>query len=570
MKETICKRVAQVRTALIEKKNGMGTLVVPTMDPHNSEYVAAHWQMRQWLTGFTGSAGIAVLTAREALLWTDSRYWLQATEQLEGTPFRLMREGEDEDVAAWLTAHTKGTIGFPEDMMTPTLYAELFSEETRERTCALPAGCLDMLWTERPALPLSQAERMPDTLAGETAQEKLQRIIARLKENRQTELFISELSEICWTLNLRADDIPYNPLLIAFLTVRTSGQHTLYVHEEQISPALRDELATWGVTLQPYAQGLSIQHSRMAQEEDESPVPFFRAQKNTTEQNGFRQAHLRDGIAMVRFLREMDENAKEWTELNVDERLTALRAEQPGFRGLSFETIAACGPHGAIVHYEATPETSVSLPHSGFLLLDSGAHYDCGTTDITRTIALGPLTEEERRVYTLVLRGHLQLQAMRFPEGTTGLQLDTAARMSMWREGYDFGHGTGHGVGHRLGVHEGPVQIRKNARACTLLYIRAGQVITDEPGIYVTGRFGVRIENMLLCHEADETDFGHWLSFETLTLCPYDRRAIVPDMLSQEERAWLNDYHAHVCRTLLPHLSDEADRQWLCQATAPI
>ena len=570
MKETICKRVAQVRATLIEKECGAEALIIPTMDPHGSEYVAAHWQTRQWLTGFTGSAGTAVLTASEALLWTDSRYWLQATEQLAGTPFRLMREGEDEDVCTWLASHTKGTIGYPEDMMTPTLYAELFDEGTRERTCSLPADCLDSLWTERPALPLSQAERMPDALAGETAQGKLQRIIAWLEENKQTELFVSELSEICWTLNLRAEDIPYNPLLIAFLTVRTNGQHTLYVHEEQITTDLRNELAAWGVTLQPYAQGLAKQQSRITLAEDESPVPYFRAQKNTTEQEGFRQAHLRDGIAMVRFLREIDERKGEWTELSVDKRLTALRAEQAGFRGLSFETIAACGPHGAIVHYEATPETDVSLPHHGFLLLDSGAHYDCGTTDITRTIALGPLTEEEQRVYTLVLRGHLQLQAMRFPEGTTGLQLDTAARMSMWREGYDFGHGTGHGVGHRLGVHEGPVQIRKNARACTLLYIRAGQVITDEPGIYVTGRFGVRIENMLLCHTAGETDFGHWLSFETLTLCPYDRRAIIPEMLSQEEREWLNDYHTRVCRTLLPHLADEADRQWLRQATAPI
>ena len=571
MKETICKRVAQVRATLIGREHGVETLIVPTMDPHNSEYVAGHWQTRQWLTGFTGSAGTAVLTADEALLWTDSRYWLQAEMQLEGTPFRLMREGEDQDIAAWLAEHATGSIGFPADMMVPSLFAELFPGKLGTRATALRANSFDALWTDRPPLPLSQVERMPDALAGETAGSKLQRITGWLRERGLLSLFMSDLSEICWTLNLRADDIPYNPFFVGFLMLNTGGRHRLYAHAEQFSAPLRDYLETLGIDMRPYAEGLRMQRSRLRKKEGESPVPAFRARKNATEQEGFRQAHLRDGVVLVRFLREMDEeDGREWTELNVDERLTALRAEQPGFRGLSFGTIAACGPHGAVVHYEATPESSVSLPRRGFLLIDSGAHYDCGTTDITRTVALGPLTEEERRVYTLVLRGHLQLQHMRFPENTTGLQLDTAARMAMWREGYDYGHGTGHGVGHRLGVHEGPVQIRKNTRACTLLYIRAGQVITDEPGIYVAGRFGVRIENMLLCREAGTTDFGRWLDFEPLTLCPYDRCAIMPEMLSREERQWLNAYHAHVCATLLPHLSDEADRQWLRQATAEI
>jgi Xaa-Pro aminopeptidase len=276
---------------------------------------------------------------------------------------------------------------------------------------------------------------------------------------------------------------------------------------------------------------------------------------------------------MVRFLKKMDDaiaQGKKVTELWVDRELTALRAEQPGFLSLSFETIAGFGAHGAIVHYEATEETDAEVRPNGLLLLDSGAHYDCGTTDITRTIAIGEPAEEERRVYTLVLKGHLQLQAMHFPQGTTGLQLDTVARAAMWREGYDFGHGTGHGVGHVLGVHEGPVQIRKNHRADTVLPVQVGLVITDEPGIYVQGKFGVRIENCLLCLPAQETEFGSFLRFEPLTLCPYDRKLIVSDMLAFEERQWLNSYHAQVRSVLLPLLSDEAERAWLENATLPI
>ncbi len=569
MKQEICNRIEALRQWMNEQE--LGGMVLPTMDPHNSEYVAAHWQARQWFSGFTGSAGTLVVTPTEACLWTDSRYWLQATEQLSGTPIDLMREGEDEELAVWMEKHVAGRIGFPEDMMVSQLYAEIFTVNTSQSATPLPAAALDALWPDRPSLPFSKAEVMPENLAGEAAESKMQRIVKWLEEKQGNELFISELSEICWTLNLRADDIPYNPFLISFLLLRTDGNHVLYTHQEQLDSEVRRHLESLHISIRPYDEGLRIQQERLKVETEESPVAAFRARKNDAEIAGFREAHVRDGVAMVRFMRRLEETRnEEWTELRVDRELTALRAEQPGFRGLSFETIAASGPHGAIVHYEATEETSAVLADHGFLLLDSGAHYDCGTTDITRTIALGSLTDEERHVYTLVLRGHLQLQNMHFPEGTTGLQLDTAARASMWREGYDFGHGTGHGVGHRLGVHEGPVQIRKNVRACTLLDIRARQVITDEPGIYVEGRFGVRIENMLLCQEAGATEFGRFLRFEPLTLCPYDLRAIDPEMLSAEERGWLNEYHRHVRITLEPLLDDPADRRWLQEATRPL
>jgi len=554
--DNVNERVAKLRTWM--KGTGLEAMIVPTMDPHNSEYVAEHWQCRRWISGFTGSAGTAVVTLTDALLWTDSRYWLQAEEQLAGTPFRLMRELVDMTVNEWLRRNVNGLIGYCSDMMIPALEKEMLDGTV---TKAVDEDPFDLLWTNRPAFPLSLAERMPDELAGETAKSKLSRLTQWMKEGGKEQLLITELSEIAWTLNLRGDDIPYNPFVISFLLARCNGEHTLYVHKEQITPAIEDYLNGLHVALAPYAEA-------PRELEGESPIAVWRSIKNPVEQQGFRDAHLRDGIAMVKFLRRLDETqGKGWTELYVDKLLTSLRAEQPGFRGLSFETIAGYGAHGAVVHYEPTAETDIPLEQKSFLLLDSGGHYDCGSTDITRTIPLGPLTDEERKVYTLVLKGHLQLQNIHFPDGTTGLQLDTAARMPIWKEGYDFGHGTGHGVGHRLGIHEGPCQIRKNCRKDTTLPFHAGQNVTDEPGIYVEGKFGVRHENTLLCVVAEENEFGRFLRFEPLTLCPYDLRPIVTEMLTNDELQWLNDYHRHVRETLLPHLTDETDRQWLAQAT---
>ncbi len=555
----ITERVEQLRAWM--KGQGLAAMIVPTMDPHNSEYVAEHWQCRRWISGFTGSAGTAVVTPTQALLWTDSRYWLQAEEQLKDSPYKLMKDLVDVTVNEWLRLNVKGKVGYCADMMIPALHKEFLEGMDSVPVAEDP---FDRFWTDRPSFPLSMAERMPDDVAGETASHKLSRIQEWLSSRDQAELLVTELSEIAWTLNLRGDDIPYNPFVISFLLVRQSGQHTLFVHKEQISSDIEAYLQGLHVSLAPYSEA-------PRELEGESPVTYWRAIKNPVEQEGFRLAHLRDGIAMVQFLRLLDESqGKGWTELYADEVLTGLRARQPGFRGLSFETIAGYGPHGAVVHYEPTPETDIPLQPKSFLLLDSGGHYDCGSTDITRTIPLGPLTEEERTVYTLVLKGHLQLQNIRFPEGTTGLQLDTAARMPIWRAGYDFGHGTGHGVGHRLGVHEGPCQIRKNCRQDTTVPFHAGQNCTDEPGIYVEGKFGVRHENTMLCVPAGENEFGRFLKFEPLTLCPYDLRPILVEMLTSEERQWLNDYHKLVREKLLPHLSDEADRQWLTQATRAI
>ena len=573
----ISNRVEALRKWM--QTEGIDLFIVPTLDPHNSEYVPAYWKCRQWLTGFTGSAGTAVVTATDARLWTDSRYWLQATGQLAGTPFTLMREGEDTDITPWmaevLRANPHSRIGFAPDMMTPECYSQWIAPlGLHPSRIVYDNDPFTLLWQERPALSMAPAEIMPDEVAGRAAADKIRDLTAWMAERQTDRLLITELSEICWMLNLRGSDIPYNPFVIAFLEVRTTGSHRLFVHPSKITPEVRAYLKALHVDIHPYEEGLQLQLAALREPVTESPVAAWRALKNPAEQEGMRRAHLQDGVAMVRFLawmeRSIADGRTDITEMEADRRLTALRAEQPDFLGLSFETIAAYGPHGAIVHYEASPETDVRLEPRGLFLLDSGGQYACGTTDITRTVALGTPTPEERRVYTLVLKGHLQLAHAVFPDGTTGLQLDTYARAAMWRDGYDYGHGTGHGVGHRLGVHEGPLQIRKNLRACTTLPFHAGQTVTDEPGIYVPGAFGVRIENLLLATEGPETPFGKFLRFHDFTLCPYDLKPVDVDMLTPEERQWLNDYHFRVRETLMPLLHDEADREWLENATRPV
>ena len=573
----ISNRVEALRKWM--QTEGIDLFIVPTLDPHNSESVPAYWKCRQWLTGFTGSAGTAVVTATDARLWTDSRYWLQATGQLAGTPFTLMREGEDTDITPWmaevLRANPHSRISFAPDMMTPECYSQWIAPlGLHPSRIVYDNDPFTLLWQERPALSMAPAEIMPDEVAGRAAADKIRDLTAWMAERQTDRLLITELSEICWMLNLRGSDIPYNPFVIAFLEVRTTGSHRLFVHPSKITPEVRAYLKALHVDIHPYEEGLQLQLAALREPVTESPVAAWRALKNHAEQEGMRRAHLQDGVAMVRFLawleRSIADGRTDITEMEADRRLTALRAEQPDFLGLSFETIAAYGPHGAIVHYEASPETDVRLEPRGLFLLDSGGQYACGTTDITRTVALGTPTPEERRVYTLVLKGHLQLAHAVFPDGTTGLQLDTYARAAMWRDGYDYGHGTGHGVGHRLGVHEGPLQIRKNLRACTTLPFHAGQTVTDEPGIYVPGAFGVRIENLLLTIEGPETPFGTFLRFDDLTLCPYDLKPVVTDMLTPQERQWLNDYHFRVRETLMPLLHDEADREWLENATRPV
>ena len=595
MKQTINERIENLREWM--RANGFSAFVFPSSDPHNSEYVADHWKSREWISGFTGSAGMAVVTLDHAALWTDSRYFIAAAEQLAGTEYRLMklRVAGTPTVCEWLAdelaAYEKPIVGLDGNVNSFAEVAALTQElatrgNIRVRTDADPMATL---WTARPAIPGHKVCLHPLKYAGETTASKISRIRKSLVVRGVDGLLVTALDEIAWVLNLRGSDVHCNPVFVSYLLI-TPGNVTLYINKEKLPEEVRHCLAAGNIAVEPYgavAGGLEHYPGRHLLVDDsttnhtlvsalqrgkavfgESPVPGMKAVKNRVEQDGFRAAMLRDGIAMVKFLAWLKPavEAGGQTEMSLDRRLTALRAEQPLFKGISFDTIVGYEAHGAIVHYEATPATDAPIEPHGLVLIDSGAQYEDGTTDITRTVALGRLTEEQRRIYTLVLKGHIQLALCRFPSGACGSQIDAIAREPMWREGYNYLHGTGHGVGSYLNVHEGPHQIRMEWRPAPL---RAGMTVTDEPGLYLEGKFGVRIENTLLIVPAVTTDFGEFLGFETLTLAPIDTTPVLPDMLTAEERQWLNSYHRRVRETLSPHLS-AAEAAWLKAAARPL
>ncbi|MBR1933138.1 MAG: aminopeptidase P family protein [Prevotella sp.] len=598
----IARRLADLRELM--QREHLGAFIFPSTDAHQSEYVADHWKGREWISGFNGSAGTAVVTLTGAALWTDSRYFLAAEEQLRGTGFQLMKlklEGTP-TISEWIGAelrHADTTEVGIDGMVSSADYVEELIQDLRKQgglTLRTNLDPLRQLWRDRPDIPLNPVEIQPLEYAGEPFAEKLQRIRRALREQHADGMLMSALDDIAWTLNLRGQDVHCTPVFVAYLLISTTSV-TLFINRAKLTAEVQAYLRDNGVQVDDYAnvqRGLKDYFEQtilMDPQETSytlmkasprdiirqpSPVPAMKIVKNETEIGGYRRAMFRDGLAMVKFLRWLEEDAMEShptghpaerpTELSIDRKLTALRAEQPLFRDLSFDTIAGYEEHGAIVHYEATPETDVPLQPKGLLLLDSGAQYQDGTTDITRTIALGPLTDEQCHVYTLVLKGHIALARAIFPERTTGTQLDVLARQFMWREGMNYLHGTGHGVGSYLSVHEGPHQFRMEWKPQPLL---PGMTITNEPGIYLAGRFGVRIENTMLIVPAMETEFGRYLRLEPLTLCPIDKRPIDLAMLTPDERQWLNDYHRTVFDRLSP-LLDEADREWLRQATDPI
>lgn len=582
------------------RKNNVDAYVIPTNDPHNSEYTADYWKCREWISGFNGSAGTAVVTLNSAALWTDSRYFLQAEEQLAGTPFRLMRDGlkDTPDISQWLEKELEVGAMVGLTACVTTLSEFTIYSENDHFNVDIFNDPFEEIWEDRPDRPVAPLRIVPLSVAGQSAKEKVKTIVARLAEDFQDSVayVVTDLSEIAWLLNLRGADIAYNPLFESYVLICNDVCH-LFVNQEKVTEEVKEYLEEQDIVLCDYDEFFRFVRDVCLSEDYLCVTPSTtnmavkvaveylylcpsyiadeRSRKNADEIAGFRRSMEYDGVALVRFCRWLDEKVAdgsivEETEYTIGERLSAFRAENPDFIGLSFATIAGYAAHGAIVHYEAEPETASQLRNEGLLLLDSGAQYSCGTTDITRTIALGALTEEERKVYTLVLKGHIALSRARFPEGTMGIQLDFAARSAMWQEGYDFGHGTGHGVGSCLCVHEGPQQIRKDLRAATQVPFRAGMTITNEPGIYVEGKFGVRIENVLLTISGETTSFGSFLAFETLTLCPIDTAPLALEMLDATEREWLNAYHATVRERLLPLLSDDADRQWLTEATQPI
>lgn len=590
----INQRLESLREVM--RREHLSAFIFPSTDAHQSEYVADHWQGRTWISGFNGSAGTAVVTMKSAALWTDSRYFLAAEEQLKGTEFQLMKlkiEGTP-TISEWLAQKLQGEnaeVGL-DGMVnsyheTMGLIADLRkSGGITVRTNFDPLG---LIWTDRPAIPANPVEIQPMEFAGESVASKISRIRTALRQRHADGMLISALDDIAWTLNLRGTDVHCVPVFVSYLLI-SSQQVSLYVDSAKINDEVKAYLTENGISLYPYnkvAEGLErYSEYNILLDGDEtsyflwktvkcqeiiagnSPVPAMKAQKNDREIAGFRQAMLRDGVAMVKFLRWLKPavEAGGQTEISIDRKLTSLRAEQHLFRDISFDTIAGYQAHGAIVHYEATPETDVALKPEGLILIDSGAQYQDGTTDITRTIALGPVTEEMKHVYTLVLKGHIQLELAKFPDGASGTQLDALARECMWREGYNYLHGTGHGVGSYLSVHEGPHQIRMEWKPTPL---RAGMTVTDEPGLYLSGKFGVRIENTLLIKDYQTTEFGKFLQMESLTLCPIDLTPVDFSMLQPEEIEWLDTYHRDVFEKLSPYLEGE-DLEWLREATRPV
>lgn len=593
----INQRLEKLREVM--RREHLSAFIFPSTDAHQSEYVADHWQGRAWISGFNGSAGTAVVTMRSAALWTDSRYFIAAEEQLRDTEFQLMKlkvEGTP-TISDWIASELSqnedecrevgldGMVNSYNDTM--ALISDL--RKAGGITVRTNFDPLGQIWMNRPAIPENPVEIQSLNFAGETVDNKIQRIRKALREHHADGILVSALDDIAWTLNLRGTDVHCNPVFVSYLLI-SSDQVSLFVNPKKISSEVKAYLDEHGISLFDYNQveeGLeSYADYNILLDGDEtsfclwksvkcqeiiaakSPIPVMKAVKNATEIEGYHRAMLRDGVAMVKFLKWLKPavEAGGQTEMSIDKKLTSLRAEQNLFRDISFDTIAGYQAHGAIVHYEATPETDAPLLPEGLILIDSGAQYQDGTTDITRTIALGPVTEEMKHVYTLVLKGHIQLELAKFPDGASGTQIDALSRECMWREGYNFLHGTGHGVGSYLNVHEGPHQIRMEWKPTPL---RAGMTVTDEPGLYLKGKFGVRIENTLLIKDFVETTFGKFLQMESLTFCPIDTAPIDVDMLLLEEVEWLNAYHREVFEKLSPYLEDE-EVGWLAEATKPL
>ena len=595
MAHTINERVDRLRSWM--KENGFTAFVFPSSDPHNSEYVADHWKSREWISGFSGSAGTAVVTLEHAALWTDSRYFIAAEKELDGTDFQLMKlrvEGTP-SISEWLirelSNYQKAVVGVDGNVNSFTEVSSMERELASKGniTVRTDADPMAELWTDRPVIPDNKVSLHPLEYSGESTSSKISRIRKQLADSGTDGLLVTALDEIAWVLNLRGSDVHCNPVFVSYLLI-SPEKVVLYINNVKLLAEVKDYLTSEQIAVDAYEavvdglrsyEGKSLLVDMSSTNyslatavpteklcEGVSPIACMKAIKNEAEQEGFRAAMLRDGVAVVKFLAWLKPavEAGGQTEISLDERLTALRAEQPKFKGISFDTIVGYEAHGAIVHYEATPETDIPVQPHGLVLIDSGAQYLDGTTDITRTIALGKLSEEQCRVYTLVLKGHIQLDRCRFPAGACGSQIDALARAPMWREGYNYMHGTGHGVGSYLNVHEGPHQIRMEWRPAPL---QAGMTVTNEPGIYLEGKFGVRIENTLLIVPAESTAFGDFLKFETLTLAPIDTTPIVLEMLSTEEREWLNNYHHRVYESLSPYLEGN-EKEWLRKATLPI
>ncbi len=583
MNTSIPTRLDALRSEMA--KAGVAATIVPQADPHMSEYLASHWQARRWFSGFTGSAGDLVVTADKAYLWTDSRYFLQAAQQLEGSGIELMKDGlpstpsiNDFLVATLPAGSTVGLNGMLFSVVAAgELGAALSLHGIKLATDFDP---VDKLWADRPALPDAKIFVHEAGYAGKDAAAKIAEIVAALPAQMATSLFVSALDEIAWTLNIRSNDVTYNPVATSFLYIAPEGKSVLFIDSAKLTPEVTAYLAAQGVATRPYTDvkaflgslpadaKVLIQPDRTAAGiavvlgdravSGVSPIAEMKACKNAVQIAGIKEAMKRDGVALVHSFMEIERRVAAddgISELDIAEILRRHRSAGERFFDESFGTIAGYGPHGAIVHYEATEESSSTLHPSGLLLVDSGAQYLDGTTDITRTIALGEPTDMERRDFTLVMKGHIAMAQMIFPEGTNGAQIDVIARQYLWKNGLSYLHGTGHGVGHFLNVHEGPQRVALNISRFPL---KPGMLTSNEPGLYRTDIHGIRCENLVLCVEKMETEFGRFYGFETVTMFPFDLRLFDTSIMTDEEIDWLNNYHDRVRATLAPALSGES------------
>lgn len=596
MKTNIPERIAALREAM--KQHKIDAYIIPTSDPHMSEYPADCWKYREWISGFTGSAGTVIITADKAGLWTDSRYFLQASTQLEGTGIELfkMMLPETPTIPEFLTHELKEgqTVGLNGETYSladaRSLEKALAEKEIKLNT---NASLIDPIWKERPAIPEAPMFEMPIELSGKSTEDKLIDINKMLHKAGADCTILSALDEVAWTFNIRGTDVAYNPVVISYAFV-SEKESVLFVNPKKIPAEIAEHLKKEGVTLADYGM-LATFLSRLPEQtrvfidskrtnvaiynalpkssiliEGTSPANHLKSIKNETEIKGFRNAVLKDGIAMTKFyfwLEKMLKAGEKVTELSAAAKLTALRSEQPQYVMDSFASISSYGPHGAVVHYSPTPETDTELKTDSLYLLDSGAQYLDGTTDITRTIALcDEPSEQMKKDFTRALKGTIGIAKCKFPAGIRGCLIDAFARKALWDAGINYLHGTCHGIGHCLNVHEGPQSIRMEENPVIL---EPGMVMSDEPAMYRPGEYGIRTENMILIREDSETEFGKFLGSETLTLCYIDTKLVIPSMLSVREHAWLNKYHQMVYDLVSPHLTEE-EKAWLKEKTAEI
>lgn len=596
-KSTVTERLQALRGEMAKRK--LAAYIVPTEDFHNSEYVGAYFKAREYLSGFTGSAGTLLVLRESAALWTDGRYFLQAEEQLSGSGITLMKSGEPgvPTLAEYLAeVLEKGErIGFDGRTVTGAFVEELQKKTAKKQLIFREKEDLaGLIWTERPPLSADPVWELPVAYAGLTREEKLCRVREKMEEEGADALLVTDLTESAWLLNLRGNDVRNTPVFLAFLLL-TQKRALLCTQEIAFSENISKELAAAGVKILPYeriadlvaalppGQKILVDESKVSYRllkavskdvekiNKQSPIALLKAVKTEREIAHMRSAHDKDGVAVTKFIYWLKSRVKqeEITEIAAAEKLEGFRKEREGYLGPSFDPIVAYGAHGAIVHYEATPDTDVKIEPKGLCLADTGGHYSEGTTDITRTIVLGELTDEEKRAFTLVLKGHLRLMAVKFPEGVSGQNLDAIARGPLWEQGLDYRHGTGHGVGYLLSVHEGPHNIRWRAGKENAVPLEAGMIVSNEPGYYEPGKFGIRHENLMLVVKGEKTAYGQFLQLEPLTMVPFDREAIEVSLLTKEELRLLNGYHQTVYETLAPQFAGE-ELDWLKEATAEI